>query len=70
MEDRDLSLIYKNSQKWFNKKIPVDVKIAHIRISVPETPESMSAALDNAIPQTAIDGASNLPGYLKQNPGY
>jgi len=22
------------------------------------------------IPQTAIDGASNLPGYLKQNPGY
>ena len=23
-----------------------------------------------AIPQTAIDGASNLPGYLTQNPGY
>jgi hypothetical protein len=22
------------------------------------------------IPQTAIDGASNLPGYLRQNPGY
>ncbi len=22
------------------------------------------------IPQTAIDGAANLPGYLKQNPGY
>jgi len=22
------------------------------------------------IPQTAIDGSSNLPGYLKQNPGY
>ena len=22
------------------------------------------------LPQTAIDGASNLPGYLKQNPGY
>jgi len=22
------------------------------------------------IPQTAIDGASNLPGYLQQNPGY
>jgi hypothetical protein len=22
------------------------------------------------IPQTAIDGASNLPGYLVQNPGY
>jgi hypothetical protein len=22
------------------------------------------------IPQTAIDGASNLPGYLKQNEGY
>ena len=22
------------------------------------------------IPQTAIDGASNLPDYLKQNPGY
>jgi hypothetical protein len=22
------------------------------------------------IPQTAIDGASNLPGYLKQNDGY
>jgi hypothetical protein len=22
------------------------------------------------IPQTAIDGASNLPGYLKQNAGY
>lgn len=22
------------------------------------------------IPQTAIDGATNLPGYLKQNPGY
>ena len=22
------------------------------------------------IPQTAIDGASNLPGYLKQNQGY
>jgi hypothetical protein len=22
------------------------------------------------IPQTAIDGASNLPGYLKQNPSY
>ena len=22
------------------------------------------------IPQTAIDGASNLPGYLTQNPGY
>jgi hypothetical protein len=22
------------------------------------------------IPQTAIDGASNIPDYLKQNPGY
>jgi starch-binding outer membrane protein, SusD/RagB family len=22
------------------------------------------------IPQTAIDGASNIPGYLKQNDGY
>lgn len=22
------------------------------------------------VPQTAIDGAANLPGYLKQNPGY
>ena len=22
------------------------------------------------IPQVAIDGASNLPDYLKQNPGY
>src|SRR5690606_13661355 len=22
------------------------------------------------IPQTAIDGASNVPGYLDQNPGY
>ena len=22
------------------------------------------------IPQTAIDGASNLPGYLQQNQGY
>lgn len=22
------------------------------------------------IPQTAVDGASNLPGYLKQNDGY
>jgi hypothetical protein len=22
------------------------------------------------IPQTAIDGASNIPGYLVQNPGY
>jgi hypothetical protein len=22
------------------------------------------------IPQTAIDGSSNLPGYLQQNPGY
>jgi hypothetical protein len=22
------------------------------------------------IPQTALDGASNIPGYLEQNPGY
>ncbi len=35
-------------------KIPPSSPVAHIRLSVPGTPESISAALDNAIPQTAI----------------
>jgi hypothetical protein len=36
------------------KKIPGNALIGKSRVSIPGTPESMSAALDNAIPQTAI----------------
>lgn len=36
------------------KKIPGNALIGKVRVSIPGTPESMSAALDNAIPQTAI----------------
>jgi len=36
------------------KKIPANSLIGKVRISIPGLPESMSAALDNAIPQTAI----------------
>jgi hypothetical protein len=36
------------------KKIPLESKIGHVRLSIPGTPESISTALDNAIPQTAI----------------
>ena len=36
------------------KKIPSNSLIGKVRISIPGLPESMSAALDNAIPQTAI----------------
>ena len=36
------------------RKIPSNSPRGHVRISVPGTPEAMSAALDNAIPQTAV----------------
>ena len=36
------------------KKIPTSSPFAHVRLSVAGTPESVSAALDNVIPQTAI----------------
>ncbi len=36
------------------KAIPPTSPVAHIRLSIPGTPESVSAALDNAIPQTAV----------------
>ena len=35
-------------------QIPPSSPLAHIRLSVPGTPEAQAAALDNAIPQTAI----------------
>ena len=35
-------------------QIPTDSPLAHIRLSVPGTPEAMRAALDNGIPQTAV----------------
>lgn len=35
-------------------KIPPSSPLAHIRLSVPGTPEAESAALDNGIPQTAV----------------
>lgn len=36
------------------KNIPTDSPLAHIRMSVQGTPESISATLDNGIPQTAV----------------
>ena len=36
------------------RKIPIASPASHIRVSVPGTPEAMSVALDNAIPQTAV----------------
>ena len=36
------------------RKIPTDSPIAHVRLSIPGTPEAISAALDNGIPQTAV----------------
>lgn len=36
------------------KEIPSASPFAHVRLSIPGTPESISAALDNGIPQTAI----------------
>ncbi len=36
------------------REIPPASPAAHIRLSVPGTPEAISAALDNAIPQTAV----------------
>ena len=36
------------------KEIPPSSPFAHVRLSIPGTPESVSAALDNGIPQTAI----------------
>lgn len=36
------------------KEIPSSSSFAHVRLSIPGTPESMSAALDNGIPQTAV----------------
>ncbi len=36
------------------RAIPTDSPLAHLRLSVPGTPEAISAALDNAIPQTAV----------------
>ena len=36
------------------RKIPQGSDIGRVRLSIPGTPESMSATLDNAIPQTAI----------------
>ena len=36
------------------RKIPQGSDIGRVRLSVPGTPESMSATLDNAIPQTAV----------------
>ena len=36
------------------KDIPPSSSFAHVRLSVPGTPESVSAALDNGIPQTAV----------------
>ncbi len=38
----------------FFKEIPPTSSVSHIRMSIPGTPESISAALDNTIPQTAI----------------
>jgi len=34
--------------------IPSNASIAHVRLSIPGTPEAESAALDNGIPQTAV----------------
>jgi len=36
------------------KQIPSDSPFAHVRLSVQGTPEAISAALDNGIPQTAV----------------
>ncbi len=36
------------------REIPPTSDFAHIRLSIPGTPEAISAALDNAIPQTAV----------------
>lgn len=36
------------------RKIPSDSPMAHVRLSIPGTPEAISAALDNGIPQTAV----------------
>ena len=50
----DWKFVAPDSLPVYFKKIPGNAIIGKARISIPGTPESMSAALDNAIPQTAI----------------
>jgi len=48
------SFVPPDSLPVYFKKIPGSSTRGHLRISIPGTPEAMSAALDNGIPQTAI----------------
>jgi hypothetical protein len=50
----DWQFVSPNSLPVYFKKIPPNSLIGKVRISIPGLPESMSASLDNAIPQTAI----------------
>lgn len=50
----DWRFVAPDSLPVYFKKIPGNALIGKARVSIPGTPESMSAALDNAIPQTAI----------------
>ncbi len=50
----DWRFVAPDSLPDYFKKIPPNALIGKVRISIPGTPEAMSAALDNAIPQTAI----------------
>jgi len=48
------TFIAPHSLPIYFQKIPAQSKIGRVRISIPGTPEAMNAALDNAIPQTAV----------------
>ena len=50
----DWRFVAPDSLPIYFKKIPGSALIGKVRISIPGTPESMNAALDNGIPQTAI----------------
>jgi hypothetical protein len=50
----DWRFVAPDSLPVYFKKIPPNALIGKVRVSIPGLPESMSAALDNAIPQTAI----------------
>ena len=43
-----------NDLPVYFKKLPINSAYSKYRISIPGTPEAMSAALDNGIPQTAV----------------